>query len=114
MNHPKQWQGKELQEDFRTIARSEQMLREDAGAGREGRIEFRHFNTQYRMPMIIIDRNQCSLTVRLPPDEAPESLRIEAARDTDGKGLLASCVAHWDRMWEISRAEASLPDAGSH
>jgi hypothetical protein len=105
MNHPKEWTGRELTADSGTIARSEQMLREDIPAGTTDRIEFRHFNTQYRMPMIIIDGNQCFLTVRLPPDEAPQSLRIEATQDTDGKGLVPSCVAHWDRMWAVSLPE---------
>lgn len=105
------------QEDILRIDRSRQELLSDATS--DAQLEFRHFDTQYRMPLILIDGKYCILTVRLPPDEGQESLRIES--DDSGVPTAASspassakprllphvgesCRAHFERMWNQSLA----------
>jgi hypothetical protein len=64
-------------------------------------LQFRYFDTQFRLPIIIIDNRYCYMTIRLSPNEASQSLRMEFDR-----GYSASCVAHFDRMWSLSSPNA--------
>lgn len=57
-------------------ARSKQILLELAHPA-SGRLDFRRFNTEFRLPLILIDRKYCFLTVRLTPDQSTESVRLE-------------------------------------
>jgi hypothetical protein len=107
--------------------RSRQVLRDLAGKGRASLV-FRRFGTEFRLPMILIDRTHCFVTVRLTPDQAPESLRLEfsdTAGGTSGPGqwlavqlrragqsldprplqagYVESCRRHFDAVWDRSR-----------
>ena len=63
-------------------------------------VEVKFFDTQFRMPIIIIDDRYCYLTLRLSPNESPESVRLEFE---GGKNAFANaCVAHFNRMWQVS------------
>jgi TolB-like protein len=59
--------------------------------------QFKYFNTQFRLPLIIINDKFCYITLRLSPDESPESPRLEF----EG-GYAKSCVAHFNKMWSLS------------
>jgi hypothetical protein len=67
------------------------------------------------MPVIVIDGRYCLLTVRLPPDEGLESLRLEAddvgvpvtmrraASGVEPKPLphvAKSCQSHFENLWK--------------
>jgi hypothetical protein len=103
------------QEDILRIERSKQELLLDTTSATQ--LEFKYFDTQYRMPVILIDSEHCIVTVRLPPDEGQESLRIES--DESGVPTLASssksgvkprllpnvttsCKTHFEKMWALS------------
>lgn len=103
------------QEDILRIERSKQELLSDTT--RDAQLEFKYFDTQYRMPVILIDSRYCIVTVRLPPDEGQESLRVES--DESGVPTIAggakasakprllpnvttSCKTHFERMWAQS------------
>ena len=99
-------------------------------AGGQDRIQFRQFNTEFRLPIILSDRKYCFLTVRLTPDQSPESVRLEfrldesrasirkqanGARNPDAKngadlrdtgGYAQSCIRHFDAIWQRSRPYA--------
>lgn len=64
-------------------------------------VEIRLFKNQLRAPIIIIDDKVCILTLRLPPFEAKESLRIEF--DTSPQGYNTRCIVHFNQLWVISR-----------
>ncbi len=68
-----------------------------AGPQNRDRLSFRYFNTQYRLPIIIIDNRYCYLTIRLSPNESSQSLRMEF-----DQGYAKSCIAHFDKMWALS------------
>ena len=83
-----------------------QALLVQLAAGRPQALEMRHFDTQFRLPIIVIDE-QCFLTVRLSPDEGAQSLRLEFE---GAEGYGRSCIAHFDRMWSLSAPTAlALP-----
>lgn len=65
----------------------------------ESKIEFKYFNTQFRLPLIIIDDKYCYLTIRLPPNEGDQSPRLEF----DG-GYAQSCTRHFNRLWQLSKS----------
>lgn len=64
---------------------------------------YRKFNTQLRLPLIIVDHKYCIVTVRLPPDESGESLRLESSEGDFDDGYLhpyvQHCIAHFDQLW---------------
>jgi hypothetical protein len=90
-------------------------------------VQFREFDTQFRIPMIIVDHQYCFLTLRLTPDQAPETIRFElgglsagtrlqqaVAKTLDSLGLLLSpstqvnlnvesCQRHFDEVWKNSK-----------
>lgn len=99
-----------------------------ATAGSAGQaVQFRQFNTQFRLPIIVIDKKYCFITLRLSPDQAQESLRFELSSEMAGTGLeqsvsstlrrlsllllpstqdkqnVESCVRHFDTVWEGSK-----------
>ena len=63
-------------------------------------IKFKYFDTQYRLPIIIFDNKYCLLTLRLSPNESPQSPRLEF--EGGNKDFSQSCVAHFNRMWTVS------------
>jgi hypothetical protein len=91
------------------------------------KVQFRKYDTQFRLPMILVDKKYCFLTLRLPPDQAPESIRIELASPSAGTpleqtaahtlkslGLLLSpstqinpnvesCERHFEEVWKYSK-----------
>ena len=73
----------------------------------ERKIKFKYFNTQFRLPVIIIDDKYCYLTIRLSPDESPQALRMEFEGGSDG--FVASCVNHFDKLWDLSRLTPEIP-----
>ena len=74
-----------------------------AGSNKE-HLHFRYFDTQYRLSMIIINNRTCYLTIRLSPNEPSQSFRMEFQ-----DGFAASCVAHFNKMWNVS---SDLPEKG--
>ncbi len=91
------------------------------------KLQFRQFNTEFRAPMILIDRRLCFVALRLTPDQVTESLRIELADDSGGSGIthvlstwlrslafflrpsaqdedqVESCKRHFDAVWERAK-----------
>ncbi len=89
-------------------------------------VRFRQYNTQFRVPMILVDNNYCFLTLRLTPDQAPESIRVELGSPSAGALLdqtfartlrslgfflspsaevnpnVESCERHFDEVWKNS------------
>lgn len=63
-------------------------------------IKFKYFDTQYRLPIIIFDDKYCHVTLRLSPNESPQSPRFEF--EGGNKGFSQSCVVHFNRMWAVS------------
>ena len=93
-------------EENRSRVGHAQALLVQLAAGRPQALEMRHFDTQFRLPIIVIDE-QCFLTVRLSPDEGAQSLRLEFE---GAEGYGRSCIAHFDRMWSLSAPTAlALP-----
>jgi TIR domain len=90
-------------------------------------VQFRLYNTQFRMPLILVDRKYCFVTVRLTPDQAAESIRLELAKVSAGapaEQIIAralrslsflfspssevnpgeeSCEHHFDEIWKYSK-----------
>jgi hypothetical protein len=108
--------------DLGLPGRSRQILLDFAG-GDETKLQFRQFDTEFRTPLILIDRKFCFLTVRLTPDQSVQSLRLElasesagssldrfkarilkslasmVASDTDDEDNVESCKRHFDAVW---------------
>jgi hypothetical protein len=108
-------------------ARSRQVLLGYANHSPD-KVSFRQFNTEFRAPLILVDGNHCFLTVRLTPDQAKQSLRIELANDAaeaSVSGVLSpllrklafllrpsvelehsveSCQRHFDAVWARAKA----------
>jgi TIR domain len=107
-------------------ARSKQLLIDFAKPDAQ-RIDFRRFNTEFRLPLILIDRRLCFVTVRLTPDQSTESLRLEFVDTSAGTstlyeklgsavrriggylnpkdsdtGYVESCKRHFDAVWNRS------------
>jgi hypothetical protein len=80
------------------VAVSEQILR--AAANYRPQIVVQHFDTEFRMPMVIVDDQYCYVSLLLPPDEDSQSLRLEFDGGRDG--FNRSCVGHFDRMWHLA------------
>ena len=94
----------------------------------EKKLQFRQFQTEFRAPVILIDQKYCFLTLRLTPDQAKESLRIELASESAGtassqalfsslrslafffrpsaqlEGNVESCKRHFDAVWARAKA----------
>jgi cytochrome c oxidase assembly protein Cox11 len=90
-------------------------------------VEFRQYETQFRLPMILVDKKYCFLTLRLTPDQAPESIRIELGSLSAGTPLeqtvalmlkslgfllspsteinpnIESCERHFNEVWMDSK-----------
>lgn len=92
------WKQKDLDTNKGFVGASRQRLL-DAAKGDEKRIEFRYFNTQFRVPLIIIDDKYCFLTLRLPPNEGGESPRLEFNGEN---GFAKTCKAHFQSVWNAS------------
>ena len=99
-----------------------------AAADSPQRVDFRQFDTEFRLPMILIDRNQCFVTIRMTPDQSTDTLRVELASKSAGTPLqqiqatilksvalflipsvqtqdnIESCTRHFDAVWKYSRA----------
>ena len=100
------WEPKDLETNKGFVGASKQRLL-DAAKGDEKRIEFRYFNTQFRVPLIIIDDKYCYLTLRLPPNEGGESPRMEFEGET---GFVKTCKAHFQSMWNASNPSPTDAD----
>jgi len=74
--------------------------REEPG-GFHGKIEIGRFRTHLRSSLIICDDNWGKLTLSLAPKRAVQTPAIEMKLCSGG--LLADCVQHFDRIWELSR-----------
>jgi hypothetical protein len=74
-------------------------------AKEKDQVQVRFFNTQFRLPMIIVDDKYCFLTIRLSPNESPQSLRLEFSAGSDS--FVKSCVAHFSKMWSVSSVDIS-------
>jgi hypothetical protein len=96
-------QGAALRGNILRVASSRAALSELAGRDRD-RVQFKYFNTQFRAPIILIDNRFCFLTLRLPPDESAQSLRLEFVGG-DG-GYVASCARHFDTLWGLAKDPA--------
>jgi hypothetical protein len=107
-------------------ARSKQILLSYADYSTD-KLKFRQFNTEFRAPIILIDKKYCFLTVRLTPDQAKQSLRIELASESAGTKLsqmlssslrslafflrpsaeiedgVESCKRHFEAVWARSK-----------
>jgi len=92
------WQPKDLETNKGFVAASRQRLL-DAAKSDEKRIEFRYFNTQFRVPLIIIDDKYCYLTLRLPPNEGGESPRMEFEGEDS---FVKICKVHFQSTWNES------------
>jgi hypothetical protein len=66
----------------------------------ESKIEFKYFDTEFRLPVIIIDDKYCYLTVRLPPSEGQESMRMEFQG-----GYTSACLNHFNKVWQLSSSD---------
>ena len=106
--------------------RSRRQLLSFAGEN-ASKIQIRMFDTEFRNPIILIDRRYCFLTVRLTPDQAEQSLRIELVASSAGNQIeqsmyralreiafllspstdrddnVESCVRHFDAIWSRSK-----------
>jgi hypothetical protein len=104
-----------------------------AAGDSKDRVEFREYNTSFRLPVILIDKKYCFVTLRLTPDQAQESIRIELGSPTAGTPLerdvaqtlrsmsfllapstqtnsnVASCENHFNELWKYSKP---FPDPG--
>ena len=96
-------------------------------------VEFREYDTQFRLPIILIDKKYCFMTVRLPPDLAQESIRVELASPSEGTvfdrtiagtlrsvGLLLvpstqtnanveTCERHFEEVWKYGKPLTAEP-----
>jgi len=84
------------------VARSREILMSDVNCGNH--VQFKYFDTEFRVPLIITDAKvpggpRCFVTIRLPPDQSPESVRLEFK----GAGFAPSCVNHFERMWALAK-----------
>jgi TIR domain len=90
-------------------------------------LEFKQFATEFRLPIILIDRRYCFSTIRLTPDQSTESLRIELMSESAGtlfdqtiaralkaistffrpssqnEDSVESCKRHFDSVWTRSK-----------
>lgn len=106
--------------------RSKRLLLSFAGEASD-RLQFKQFATEFRLPIILIDRKYCFSTIRLTPDQSTESLRIELMSESAGmpfdqtvartlKAVAAffrpssqsedsveSCKRHFDSVWARSK-----------
>jgi hypothetical protein len=86
-------------------------------ADRPDRVEVRTFNTEFRMPLILIDRKYCFLTVRLTPDESKKSVRLEFAQEagaaSEPERYVRSCMRHFDAIWARGRPWGAPGVAGA-
>ena len=69
-------------------------------------VELRLFKNQLRAPIIIIDDKVCILTVKLPPFESRESLRIEF--DNSPLSFNSKCITHFNQLWSLSRDSSRI------
>ncbi len=99
------WQPKDLETNKGFVGASKQRLL-DAAMGDEKRIEFRYFNTQFRVPVIIIDNKYCFVTLRLPPNEGGGSPRFEFEGEDS---FVKTCKSHFQAVWNASRERANEP-----
>jgi TolB-like protein len=74
-------------------------------------VEFKYFDTQFRLPIIIVDDRYCYLTIRLSPNEAPQSVRMEF--EGGAEPFADSCLAHFERMWTVSSSSPQKKTAGT-
>jgi hypothetical protein len=93
------WQEKDYETNRGLVNTSRQRLL-SAAKGDESKVAFRYFDTQFRVPLIIIDNRYCFLTIRLPPHEGEESPRLEF----DG-GYAQTCINHFNEVWQFSSSE---------
>lgn len=91
------WKAKDFETNMGFVATSRHRLL-DAAMDDDSKISFRYFDTQFRVPLIIIDDRYCFLTVRLDPNEGNQSPRLEF-RD----GFAQACVAHFQRVWSFAK-----------
>jgi hypothetical protein len=106
--------------------RSRQILL-DFAAGDRSKVAFRQFNTEFRVPLILIDRKYCLMTVRLTPAQGTQSLRLELVTTSTDSGrrkilaglsetisslfgpsnhyddAVAACTRHFDAVWARSQ-----------
>jgi hypothetical protein len=100
------WQPRDLDTNKGFVSASRQRLL-DAAKGDEKRIEFKYFNTQFRVPLIIIDDKYCYLTLRLPPNEGGESPRMEFEGEDS---FVRTCKAHFQSIWNSSSSVPNRDD----
>ncbi|MGA2418543.1 MAG: toll/interleukin-1 receptor domain-containing protein [Candidatus Acidiferrum sp.] len=100
MTYGADWNEKQKSEAYQgnmaRVAVSRQILMTDAVD--ESKVQFKYFNTEFRLPVIIVDDKFCFLTIRLPPDDGTQSLRLEF--DGGDPGYIQACVKHFDLLWK--------------
>lgn len=122
-----------IEEDPKAVASDETKLNFSKQAIRAvandsaDQVHFREYDAEFRVPIILVDKKYCFLTLRLTPDQAPESIRIELADPSEGtrfeqnvaqtlKSLslflspstqvdasVESCERHFEEIWKRSK-----------
>lgn len=69
-------------------------------------VEIRLFKNQMRVPIVILDDKICILTLRLPPFESKQSLRMEF--DNTPHGFNSNCITHFNQLWGISHSSSKI------
>lgn len=97
----------ELQTNKRKV--DEAALRLLDNTADDQRVEFRYFDTQFRMSMIILGGSpngpSCYLTVRLSPHEPMDSIRLEFRGGEPNKDYVSQCSAHFNKLWGVSEPQ---------
>jgi len=117
---------KAIAADESKLEYSRQVIRSEA-KDPDDQVQFKEYDTQFRIPMIIVDHQYCFLTLRLTPDQAQETIRFElgaltagtplqrtVAKTLDSLGLflspstqvnlnVESCQRHFDEVWKNSK-----------
>jgi hypothetical protein len=72
-----------------------------------GSAEIGYFTTHLRSTMILCDASWGWLTITLPPFRATETMSMELSQ-TPYRPLLKTCIAHFDRSWDIVSARGDI------
>jgi hypothetical protein len=77
-------------------------------AGKTSKIEVRRFDSQLRLPLILIESpsggEYCILTVRLPPAKGGESIRLEFSDDgLAGNSYVSQCAEDFNAIWSVAK-----------
>ena len=72
-----------------------------------GSVEIGYFTTHLRSTMVLCDASWGWLTITLPPFRATETMSMELSQ-TIYRSLLRTCIAHFDRAWEIIKGRGDV------